>query len=405
MGKYNYDKNVLKGLSVGPFLKQVKVRNQHIEAASDKLEPFSYAANTLANELHPTVQYVKVEKIIERKDAKSFVLAPAEPTKELAYFRAGQYVSMNIVVDGFTYSRPYSISSSPKKALGASSRYVITIKNNPDGFTSKEVNENWKEGEELSISGPLGEFYYTSIRDAKHVVAVAGGSGITPFISMAEAIVDGTEDFKLTIIYGAANVESILFKKELDELVSASKGKVKVVYVLEKETKEGYKHGYITPEIIKENVNGDYSLFVCGPKGLYKYMDNVVSVLKLPRRRFRKEVFGEYGDPSKDAEFPKELVNKEFNLIVTVRNETYKIKCRSNQTLLNAMEKAGIHAPSHCRSGECGWCHSLLKSGRVYCPREIDGRRIADYTFNWIHPCASYPLSDIELEVPYNKEQ
>lgn len=405
MGKYNYDKKVLKGLSVGPFLKQVKVRNEHIEAASDKLDEFNYPANNLARELHPTVQHVKVTEIIERKDAKSFVLSPVGETKELAYFRAGQYVSMNIKVESYFYSRPYSISSSPKKALGATSSYMITIKNNPDGFTSHFVNYKWKIGQQLTISGPLGEFYYTSIRDAKHVVAVAGGSGITPFISMAEAIVDGTEDFKLTIIYGAATVDAILFKRELDELAKASKGKVNVVYVLEKETVEGYKHGYITADIIKENVNGDYSLFVCGPKGLYNHMDKVANELKLPRRRFRKEVFGEYGDPTKDPEFPKNLANKEFKLVVKIRNESYQIKCHSNETLLNAMEKAGIHAPSHCRSGECGWCHSLLVSGKVYCPKEIDGRRIADHTFNWIHPCASYPLSDITLEVPYNKEK
>ncbi|MCQ2786870.1 MAG: hypothetical protein MJ199_00530 [Bacilli bacterium] len=60
-------------------------------------------------------------------------------------------------------------------------------------------------------------------------------------------------------------------------------------------------------------------------------------------------------------------------------------------------------APRRCRSGECSWCRSLVVSGTSYAPKEIDGRRLADYTFNWIHPCASYPLSDIVLEVPYNK--
>lgn len=395
MGKYKYDKKYLKGLGVGAFLKQVKVRNQHIEAASDELKPFDYGGNKLAEALHPDVQHCKVDKIVVYKDAKSFILKSIEK-KPLAFFRAGQYLAMDIKVGNIVVTRPFSISSSPKKTLGDNSQYVVTIKNNPDGFSSKEVNKNWKVGQEVDISGPLGEFYYQRLRDAKHVVGVAGGSGITPFVAMAEAIADGTEDFELTIIYGAKDDSSLLFKDELNAITKKCK-KVKVVYVLED------RDGFITSKIIKENAKGDFSLFVCGPRGLYGAMDKVAAELKLPRRRFRKEVFGEYGDPTKDKEFPKELTNKEFNLTVKMRNKTYNIKCKSNETLLNAMEKGGVHAPSHCRSGECGWCHSLLISGKIYAPKDIDGRRIADHTFNWIHPCASYPLSDIVLEVPYNK--
>lgn len=393
MVKYNYSKKYLKGLGVGAFLGQVKLRNKHIEEASDELKPFNYHSNKLADALHPSIQHCKVSKIINRADAKSFVLTSNKP---LAYFRAGQYVSINIKVGKIMVSRPFSISSSPKKALGKNSSYMITIKDNPDGFSSKEANKNWKVGQAVDISGPQGEFYYQGIRDAKHVVGVAGGSGITPFISMAEAIADGTENFDLTIIYGAKNAKALLFKDELTALTKKCK-KVKVVYVLED------KEGFITSKIIKKHVKGDFSLFVCGPRGLYAAMDKVARELKLTRRRFRKEVFGEYGDPSKDKDFPKNLINKTFKLTVIMRDKKYHMSCHSNETLLNAMEKGGVHAPSRCRSGECGWCHSLLVSGKIYAPKEIDGRRLADHTFNWIHPCASYPLSDIVLEVPYNK--
>lgn len=395
MGKYNYDKKILKGLGVGKFLGLVKERNKHIEAGSDELHEFNYPANKLVDALHPAAQQTKVVQIIERAGAKSFVLESTE-NKPLAYFRAGQYVVLDVQVGNIIVSRPFSISSSPKKALGETSKYMITIKDNKDGFSSKEVNKAWKVGQAVKISGPQGEFYYTGIRDAKTVVGVAGGSGITPFLAMAEAIADGTEDFNLTIIYGAKNKDELLFKEELDEITTKCK-KVKVVYVLED------KDGFITSNIIKENVEGDFSLFVCGPRGLYKAMDKAAEELKLPRRRFRKEVFGEYGDPTNDKDFPKELKDKSFKLTVIMRNKKYELTCKSNQTLLNAMELGGVHAPSRCRSGECGWCHSLLVSGKIYSPKEVEGRRLADFTFNWIHPCCSYPLSDIVLEVPYNK--
>ncbi|MCQ2794251.1 MAG: FAD-binding oxidoreductase [Bacilli bacterium] len=395
MAKYNYDKKHLKGLGVGAFLGLVKERNKHIEAASDELHPFDYPANKLVDALHPASQLTKVSKVIARANAKSFVLTSTE-NKPLAYFRAGQYVVLDIKVGKVVVSRPFSISSSPKKALGKDSHYVITIKDNVDGFSSKEVNKKWKVGQAVKISGPQGEFYYSPIRDAKTVVAVAGGSGITPFISMAEAIADGTEDFNLTIIYGAKNKSALLFKDELDAITKKCK-KVKVAYVLED------KDGFITAKIIKKYAKGDYSLFVCGPRGLYRAMDKVAKELKLTRRRFRKEAFGEYGDPTKDKDFPKDAINKSYKLTVIMRDKKYHLTCHSNETLLNAMEKGGVHAPSRCRSGECGWCHSLLVSGKIYAPKETEGRRLADYTFNWIHPCSSYPLSDIVLEVPYNK--
>lgn len=59
--------------------------------------------------------------------------------------------------------------------------------------------------------------------------------------------------------------------------------------------------------------------------------------------------------------------------------------------------------PSRCRSGECGWCHSRLISGKVYIPKALDGRRLADEKYGYIHPCCTFPISDIAIEVPAAK--
>ena len=64
------------------------------------------------------------------------------------------------------------------------------------------------------------------------------------------------------------------------------------------------------------------------------------------------------------------------------------------------LEKNGIKSPAHCRSGECGWCHSHLISGEIYAPKSVDGRREADLIYGYIHPCCSFPLSDLVIEVP-----
>ena len=199
----------------------------------------------------------------------------------------------------------------------------------------------------------------------------------------------------------AAGVRGILLGEELEAIAAASAGKVKIVNVLSEEEAEGCEKGFITAELIQKYAPaGDYSVYLCGPKAMYSFMAQELPKLGLKSRRIRFEVGGEYGDPSKDAAYPAEAAGKTFNLTVIIRGEEFKTTCRADQTLLDACERAGIRAPSHCRSGECGWCHSKLVSGEVYTPKSVDGRREADYLYGYIHPCGSFPISDVELEVP-----
>ena len=114
-------------------------------------------------------------------------------------------------------------------------------------------------------------------------MALAGGSGITPFLSMARAIRDGVEDFNLTILFGSRTEESILFREELDEICAAC-DKVKVVHVLSDEEKAGFEHGFITADIIQKYAVAPYSVFICGPEAMYRFLSGEVAKLALPRR-------------------------------------------------------------------------------------------------------------------------
>ena len=399
MAKYNYDKKALKGLGVGAFLGEVKTREAHIAQGSEELPNPTYNANILAAKLHPGAQKAVVKAIKEHKGAKTFILGSADEGGRLAYFRAGQYISVALDIDGARLCKPYTLSSNPKDALEEGT-YGITVKETPDGFGSKHILENWAVGTQLTVSGPLGDFYYVGLRDAANVVALAGGSGITPFLSMARAIASGIEDFNLTILYGSRTRDNILLKDELNEAEAASNGKVKVVHILSDEKAEGFENGFINAGLIKKYApEGDYTILVCGPKAMYRFAEGEIALLEKPRRRVRFELSGEYGSPTADAEYPADKAGKTFKVKVLVRGEEYLTECKSEQGLLDSMERAGIRVPSDCRSGQCGWCHSRLVSGQVYVPAKADGRRAADKKFGWIHPCSSYPLSDIEIEV------
>lgn len=393
--KYSYDRAPVKKIPLSGFLSMVSVRNKRIAAAPDSLPVSEFNANRLAKSLHPAVQYARIARVDEHRDAKSFTLVPDEArgTKSLAYFRASQYVSVSLNIGGTVLAKPYTIRSGPGSALGETgTSYVLTVKLTDPGYASRWILDNWKAGDRVELSGPLGDFYYDRIRDAGTVVALAGGSGITPFFSMAEAIADGIEDFDLTILYGSRSADGILLKDELDAVVARAKGRVKVVHVLSDEEREGYEHGFLTAELVKKYApEGDYSVFMCGPQAMYDYEEQELKALGLPRRRIRRELSGDF--------LMSEPAGVKYKLTLDVHGYRRTVDCLAHESLEWAIERAGIKAPTHCRSGECGWCHARLVSGQVYVPESADGRRGADVKFGWVHPCASFPRSDVELEI------
>ena len=356
-----------------------------------------------ADLLHPPVQFGKILQMTDRGHAKSFVIGPDPDrgTVSLAYFRAGQYVSILDHVGNAAVCKPYSICSGPKDAIDKeNSRYTVMIERNPDGFFSPHALDTWQPGTKLILSGPLGYFYYQPVRDARHVAALAGSSGITPFFSMAAAIADGIEDFDLTIFYGSRTADSILLRDELDGIISRSGGKVRVIHVLSDEVKDGFETGLITPELIRKYMPvPDYSVFICGPKAMYAYLHRELPKLGLPERRIRFELPGEFGDPADAPEYPCGAAGKVFRVTVSERDTVKTVFCRSDQTLMQAIERAGIVIEADCRSGQCGWCRSRLISGEVFIPESRESRDRADIEFGRIHPCVTYPLSDVSLEI------
>ena len=368
MGKKNLNSvNRLK------FLKLNEERKLKIEQASDAALPKQFPVNKLSAALHPEKQYVTIATIKEwDENCKSFtfIADPSKGTKQLAYFKAGAYLSVSLEVDGMKITRPYSISSSPKEALEG--KYTLTIKRVPGGTGSNYMLDHFKVGDQVTLSSPLGEFVYLPIRDGRTVIGVAGGSGITPFHSFAKAIAEGDEDFNLILLYGSRTEKDILFKEEFDELEKVT-DKVKVVHVLSDEEKPGYEHGFVTAELIKKYAPQDenYSIFMCGPAGMYNFLDQQIQTLQLERKWIRHELQGEVHNPKSLPDYPSETdVPKQVEIKVHICDDTYKITANSEDTILQSLEKNGIAAPAHCRSSECGWCHSLLINGQVYRPKK-----------------------------------
>lgn len=384
------------------FTQMTPAREEIISNASSATLPVldSYKANALAKALHPEVQHLIVTDIITHNDnAKSYLLAPnkAKGTTMLSWFSAGQYLSISLKIGNTVLTRPYSISSSPKDSLNG--HYMITVKRVKNGLASEYILDGWQVGTEVTASAPLGNFTYEPLRDAKTIIGIAGGSGITPFRSLAYAIADAHEDASLILLYGSKSLEDALFIKELQEL-SRNCLNFRLINVFSEEQLEGHEHGFITADLIRKYAPSEpYSIFLCGPQAMYDYVDEQIKSLALKPKFVRHELFGEYFNPSKEADYPIPVTDK---VTITIRKQgtEQSITANVDTSVLRSLEEQGIACPSHCRSGECGWCHSKLIRGEVYTPKSLDGRREADSVFGYIHPCCSFPLTDIVIEIP-----
>lgn len=226
------------------------------------------------------------------------------------------------------------------------------------------------------------------MRDEENVIAIVSDGGIMPIYSMIKAIIDGVDNYKLTIFYSEKNEKDLVFKKKLLEYNEVS-NKVKVNIVLSEEKKAGYMSGFVSlDKIKKEYDSGNTSIFIAGNEGLLKYLDNELKDLSIPKKFIRYDNF-----------LPRCNIRKvvKYNLILYIKDEKYEIPCYNNKTIMKAIEESDIYLPSKCQNGSCGFCRSELLKGEVKIVN--DKRTMADKKYNYIHPCATYPKSDIEIIV------
>lgn len=377
---FTFKRQIFGFMDLLRFKKMVPKRREKLAEGSSAPLPKTYRVNETAKILHPGYQSAKLTRIEQNTaDTKTYTFETEHPF----YFRAGQYVTLGCKVGESEVSRPYAISSAPKAALGR--RVSLTVKK--CGFFSGYLFDEAKVGDVFTLGDPSGDFCHEPVKDAEQLVGLAGGSGVTPFYSMAQAIADGTMDCALTLFYGAKTEAELIFKKELDALVSE---KFKVVYVLSDEEKAGYEHGFIGADLIKKYVSGDFTAMLCGPAAMYAFADRELASLGLPLRRIKKEA---------NCVGVRDVPPQTYTLTVHIGFDTYTVPADARETVLTALERAGLKVPAKCRAGGCGFCHSKLVSGS-FSVAGADKRRIADKKFGYIHPCCSYPDSDMELIVP-----
>lgn len=368
-------------------IEKVKKERQEIIASFSKKPVEDTYIDKEVKKIKDIYHTIVTEIKEETPDVKTFTLTADKnsDTPCLAPFKAGQYITIHVTVDDSPVTRAYSLSSAP--SLANKDSYKITIKRVENGLVSNYMLDQIKVGDHLDVSKPAGNFGYNPIRDEENVIAIAGGSGITPFMSLAWAILEGNYQCQLTVFYSVKTYEDIIFKKEIEEINKKNKG-VKFIITLTREEKEGYLNGHLTKEMLEPYIKEFNTVLMCGPKELYRSMNELLNEFNIPRKSVHYEnFFVEYEPEEKTT----------YNLKVVMKEKVEKITCRNDETLLVAMERAGIKAPSLCRVGECGYCRSRLLEGKV----KMIGASLkkAEAENDYIHPCVSFPDSDIVLKL------
>lgn len=368
--------NTIKGIS--------KKREEYLNSGEDTLINTNSYVERLRDKLYKEEIIVEVKNIEDYKTYKVITLSSLNE-EELPIFKAGNKISLTIEVDNKYYSKAYTIVSSPNRCFNGI--YKIVVRNSED-VIDKYLYSSVSMGERIIISSPFGEFYYNKLRDKNNVIAIVSGNGILPIMSMIYSLIDNIDDYKLTVFYTEKYFEEILFYEELIKINKMFKN-ININIVLSSEDKDGCIKGFVTKKMIKDIIkNNNYSFFLSGTEGMLKYLNKELESLKLPKKLIRYEDYLPVCNIKK--------VNT-YKLTLFINNEKYEVPCYNNKTIIQSIYESGIYIPSKCNVGSCGFCKSELLSGEVKIVN--DKRDILDIKYNYIHPCSTYPLSDIKIIV------
>lgn len=343
--------------------------------------------------LHPVRVALELTEVIEETASTNTLRMKPADGGDLPPFRAGQYVNLFVEVNGVLTSRPFSISSAP-----ASPYWDLTIRRVPGGFVSNYLLDHAVAGDRFESTAPSGNFYHEPLMDSSSVVLLAGGSGITPFVSMVRDAVENGSGLQIHVIYGSREPSDIIFREELERLAAENEN-VRLDTVIS-EPPEGWAGpcGFLDERMISELVGavGDRTFFVCGPAAMYGLCAGALAALGVAPRRVRREAYGPPADVTAEAGWPGVNPSTVFEVVEERGGTT--LRASAGEPLMNSLERAGIVVPAVCRAGECGACRTRLVSGKVFAPERVN-LRYSDVKYGYIHPCVSYPLEDLRIRL------
>ena len=293
---------------------------------------------------------VTVADVVEETaDTRSFVLDIPPHLAETFAYDAGQFCTFRATIDGESVVRCYSMSSAPDSA----GPLTTTVKRVPGGLMSNWMNDALTPGDTIDVLRPTGLFV---LRDNDTpIVAFAGGSGITPVISIIRSAL-ATTDRRILLVYANRSPDSVIFADELERLRSASDGQLSIHHHLDSE--RGFLDAVQCTALVRDDADADF--YICGPG---PYMDTVeagLSAVGVPPDR----VFIERFVLPEPAPADNETSITE-SLVIRLEQQEMVLRYEPGDTILDAARRTGLSPPFSCEQGNCATCMAHLEEGAV----------------------------------------
>ncbi len=332
----------------------------------------------------------------ETHDVKTFVFSARQPC--LFRFRPGQFLTLDLPINGKVFNRCYTISASAAQPF----RVAITVKRVPGGEVSNWLHDNLLPGVEIHAVGPMGDFTPKPALRAKWLL-LSAGSGITPLMSMARTSADLAEDRDLIFVHAARSPHDIIFRQELDMMARQSPG-MRLAHVCETVAGEKSWSG-LTGRVSRTMLQliaadiMEREIYCCGPAPFMAAVRAMLVEIGYDMTGYHQESFdfNELDAVDVDVAAPEvtEAASDSFRVEFALSGRV--LECGPDTTILNAARAAGLRLPSSCTRGLCGSCKSRMVSGTVDM-KHGGGIRQREIDQGQVLLCCSKPTSDVVIE-------
>jgi ring-1,2-phenylacetyl-CoA epoxidase subunit PaaE len=341
---------------------------------------------------------LKVKQIIaETKDAISIVFE--QPVASKIAYKSGQFLTLIVPIQGKEVRRAYSLCSSPV----VDSDLAVSVKRVEKGLMSNWLPDNLKVGQTIKVMAPTGQFTTEYNKDRKrHLVLFAGGSGITPMMSIIKSILNQEPDSVCSLIYCNRDIDSIIFKNELDRLQTNDEGRLHVIHILDNAPMnwQGYS-GLLNHDMLVKlleripNWGIDKTTYLmCGPEGMMKNVDSLLAQQNIPKDKIFKESFVQGTiDKEKKESAAAPAANGAHEVTIRYDGQEYKVMVQPDRAILESALDQGIDLPYSCQSGLCTACRGKALSGKVKLDEE-EGLSQSERDEGYVLTCVGHPLTD-----------
>jgi ring-1,2-phenylacetyl-CoA epoxidase subunit PaaE len=352
----------------------------------------------------PLFHPLRVRRIEPDTDEAVIVAFDVPPQlRDVFAFNQGQYLTLRTQVDGADLRRSYSICAGIDDG-----ELRVGVRKVAGGLFSNWINQRLQPGDTVQEMPPQGRFFVPlDPASRRHYLGLAGGSGITPILSIMKTVLGREPQSRFTLIYANRSARSTMFKEEIEDLKNRYMARLVLHHVFSGEDTElPLHHGVMNRDKLGEflgrlvEASSIDHAFVCGPYQMNDEAEAALLAAGVAEERIHIERFGVAAPPGQAAaaagavEHESKPGDAERARITIVRDGLKReFEFADHPSILDAASSAGLEVPFSCTSGVCGTCRAKLLEGQVRMTRNfaLDKAEVAS---GFVLTCQAHPLTE-----------